>query len=70
MALMGALVSRLGPPPSVGNRRAYITEFEDGSELLVEEWWDETGERTVFTAATRPEHRAVWGPPHPLERAP
>lgn len=45
--------------------RLYLATHDDGSQTLVTLWDDTTGE-----VASRPDRRATWGIPTPLEVAP
>lgn len=59
--------SGIGRPAT---RSLYVGSFPDGSQLMVERWFDEGGEETAVTAAVRfsSDRSVVWGPPITLER--
>jgi hypothetical protein len=52
------------------DRRCWLAENPDGSQVLVEEWVNEAGERFTFTASRRSHRDHVWGPPRTLRPAP
>ena len=49
--------------------RQWVGTFADGSQLMVNLWFDAEGNERGMTAATRPsaDRSIVWGPPITLE---
>ena len=47
--------------------RSWIATFDDGSQVLIEEWVDEHGKVTSATVAIRRRQFDTWGPPTELE---
>jgi hypothetical protein len=53
----------------MADRCVYLVANPDGSELMLEEFWD-GGRRLSLSVAFREDHSDVWGPPTMLVKAP
>ena len=59
------LVTKRGLP----TRQLWVGTFPDGSQLMVERWFNSDGSERAVTAAMRPraDTSVTWGPPITLE---